>query len=333
MTTPLISTRTMVGLGDAIEAEIGCSALQAAMHMAGLPDISLFTQRAYLPHLGQLVFLEAVARRTERNLAWILKNNLRVSEYGAFGAYVTGGKTFGAALARTVAGMPWHPSHDRIFLARHGDVMRLTYSSHVRDAPGYRQYAPLAACVLLSIARPYCGRDATARLIRIDAPREGASSDWERFFGCEVRFDCENLSLDFDVDKLSLPRLVGPSPAATTIEDVAREASRSAPRDLVGVAEQLIRLAVLDGVVHLDSIAEQLRLGPRTFRRRLEAEGVSFRDLVKRHRIERASELLGDGTFSVRNVALAVGYSDAAHFVRAFKRETGRTPRELFNRT
>ncbi len=257
---------------------------------------------------------------------------LRISTYGAFGSCVTGADTLGQALKRIVAGTHRHLSHDRTSLERRGDVVRLAYDSHVRFAPGYVHYAPLAALVLLSIAAPYSGGNASVRLIRIDAPQQGALSDLERLFGCEVRFDSTSLSLDFGIEMMSRPRL-GPPPAATTIEDVARESSLAAPRDLVGVTEQLIRLAVLDGTVRLDAIAEQLRLGPRTFRRRLGAEGVTFRALVARHRANRATELLHDGAFSVRDVALSLGYSDAAHFVRAFKRETGRTPGQLMSIT
>lgn len=332
MTTPLISTRTMVGLGKAIEDSLGYNELHAAMDASGLPDVSLFTHCAYLPHLGQLAFLAAITQCSEGRLPQILADQLRVSDYGAFGGYVTGGKTFGAALVRTVTGIPWHTSHDRTSLIRRGHLMRLTYTSHVRHAYGYSYYAPLAARVIQSIAAPYFGQNTIAKLIRIDAPRQGALSEWEHLFGCEVRFDCESLSVDFDIEMLARPRLNPPS-VVTTIEDVARESSRLAPQDFVGVTEQLIRLAVLNGDVRLDAVAEQLRLGPRTFRRRLEAEGLTFRKLVAQHRANRAAELLGDGAHTVREVALSLGYSDAAHFVRAFKRETGHTPRGAPGRT
>ncbi|MCE8509801.1 hypothetical protein KBY28_15225 [Ruegeria pomeroyi] len=62
MTAPLISTRTMVGLGMAIAVALGNKELRAAMDVSGLPDISLFTHCAYLPHLGQLTFLAVVSQ-------------------------------------------------------------------------------------------------------------------------------------------------------------------------------------------------------------------------------------------------------------------------------
>ncbi len=316
----------MVGLGEAIEGALGRSALRAAMVASGLPDISLFTRHAYLPHLGQLAFLDAVARQTDARLADILEPRLRIGDYGAFGAYITGGRNFGEALARTVAATRWHTSHDRTALTRCGDVARLEYTSDIRHATGYREYAPLAACVLLSIARPYLGKGPVARRIRFDIPRQGSLSEWESFFGCEVRFDCERLALEFDSAALSRRRR---DAAAATIEDVRRESSVPAPRDLVGAIAQIIRLALLDGEVRLDAVARQIGFDPRTLRRRLEAEGVTFRDLLAGQRTERALELLGDGAYSVRDVALLLGCSDAAHFVHAFKRETGRTPGAL----
>jgi len=322
----------MGSLGRAIEATIGRGDLRTAIIASGLPGISFYTHRAYLPHLGQLAFLAAVAERCEGTLALKLAKHLCIDEYGAFGRYIHCGRTLGAALTRTVAAVPWHMSHDRASLSRRGDVVRLKLDTQVRNAPGYRHYAPMAAGVLRTVASPYVAKGAAARLIRIDAPRQGALSAWEQLFGCEVRFDCDILSIDFDVEALYSQRRGRPS-QHITIEDVARESSRQAPRDLVGTATELIRLAVLDGEVRLDAIAEQLRLGPRTFRRNLAAEGVSFRHLVSQLRAERAAELLTDGSHTVQEVALLLGYSDAAHFVRAIKRDTGRTPGTLLSRT
>jgi AraC-like DNA-binding protein len=44
-------------------------------------------------------------------------------------------------------------------------------------------------------------------------------------------------------------------------------------------------------------------------------------------RLERAKELLLHTSLPIAAIALRVGYSDAAHFVIAFKRDTGVTPR------
>jgi AraC-like DNA-binding protein len=78
----------------------------------------------------------------------------------------------------------------------------------------------------------------------------------------------------------------------------------------------------------LESIASQLELSPRTLRRRLAAEGVSFSTLVEQSRRDEALRLLRSSRLSVEDVARQLGYTNASTFVRAFHRWTGQTPKQ-----
>ncbi len=81
-----------------------------------------------------------------------------------------------------------------------------------------------------------------------------------------------------------------------------------------------------DDVPSLKSVARSLRLSPRTFRRHLEAEGLTFSALADEERRRRALHLLRSNELSVREVGERLGYSDVANFTRAFRRWTGKTP-------
>lgn len=78
----------------------------------------------------------------------------------------------------------------------------------------------------------------------------------------------------------------------------------------------------------LDEIAAERHVDPRTLRRHLAAEGVSFRDLRNEARRTLAIQLLEEGKCSVTQIALQLGYSDTGAFSRAFKQWTGISPRE-----
>lgn len=54
----------------------------------------------------------------------------------------------------------------------------------------------------------------------------------------------------------------------------------------------------------------------------------SFFDLVNGYRIERAKALLADPARKINEIAFDVGYTEAAHFNRSFKKITGQTPME-----
>jgi len=55
--------------------------------------------------------------------------------------------------------------------------------------------------------------------------------------------------------------------------------------------------------------------------------GVTPSTYIRRYRIRQACELLRNTDQSITQIALAVGFSDGAHFTRTFQREMGTTPR------
>ena len=82
----------------------------------------------------------------------------------------------------------------------------------------------------------------------------------------------------------------------------------------------------------IESAARVAGMSVRSFQRRLGDEGVSYSQLVDRVRLDRATRLLDTPGARVIDVALEVGYSDPAHFTRAFRRWTGVTPRQFRHR-
>jgi AraC-like DNA-binding protein len=78
----------------------------------------------------------------------------------------------------------------------------------------------------------------------------------------------------------------------------------------------------------MEAAAAELGMTSRNLRRMLEAESTSFRDLADEVRQTLAEEMLGLGKFSVKDVAARLGYSEVSSFTNAFKRWTGRAPRD-----
>jgi AraC-like DNA-binding protein len=74
-------------------------------------------------------------------------------------------------------------------------------------------------------------------------------------------------------------------------------------------------------------VAAHLRLSVRTLQRRLRDWGFSFEELVDDIRRAEATRLVSERRYSAMEIAFLLGYSDQAHFTRAFKRWTGLPPR------
>ena len=95
----------------------------------------------------------------------------------------------------------------------------------------------------------------------------------------------------------------------------------------VGVAGQ-VRSRLLHNPGELPSmptIADELHIDQRTLRRRLAAEGTSYRALLDEVRRQLALELLQQD-LSVEEISRHLGYAETANFTHAFKRWEGTAP-------
>ncbi|SFF37056.1 AraC-type DNA-binding protein [Fontimonas thermophila] len=81
-----------------------------------------------------------------------------------------------------------------------------------------------------------------------------------------------------------------------------------------------------EGLPTLVELAHTLNLSPRTLDRYLRREGTHYRELARRARLDKACALIATGDMSLTQIAYELGYTDAANFTRAFRRETGLSP-------
>lgn len=79
----------------------------------------------------------------------------------------------------------------------------------------------------------------------------------------------------------------------------------------------------------LEEVASTLCMTSRTLRRKLEAEGTSFRQLLDEIRYALACDYLRSPHMPIDDIAYALAFSDTPSFRRAFKRWSGRNAGEL----
>ena len=75
-------------------------------------------------------------------------------------------------------------------------------------------------------------------------------------------------------------------------------------------------------------IARRLAVSTRTLHRRLAQAGTSFEELLDETRRELAIGYLQRTEYSIADVAYLLGFAQVSSFDRAFRRWTGRSPRE-----
>ena len=82
------------------------------------------------------------------------------------------------------------------------------------------------------------------------------------------------------------------------------------------------------GKARADIVAHELGVSPRTLARRLEAEDLTFSSLLQKLREDLGRRYLADDHLSISQIAWLLGYREIGSFSHAFKRMTGKSPRE-----
>ncbi len=267
----------------------------------------------------------AMRRLDDEALGWFGRR-LPWGSYGMLARASTGAQTLGLALAR------WCRHHQLLTDA-------IALQVHQRDGVAevrLIEHRPLhidAEFARVSVLRNLHGlacwwidSQLSLREARFTHAPPPHASAYAALFPGPIAFGAAHTALVFDAAYLHLP-LVRDEDALN------RMLHRALPlmvvpyrRDRLLVSRLLRVLRNQTEQAHTaDSLAAQLHLSARSLHRQLHAEGDSLQALKDRVRRERAQQLLL-GSLPIEQVALAVGFSNAKAFSRAFSVWCGMPP-------
>jgi AraC-like DNA-binding protein len=214
----------------------------------------------------------------------------------------------------------------RIRLEEAGAEARMVVDGHeiTPDVRAFLVERDLAAAVtaLREVANP------APPLLRVafahGAPRDDAA--YVDAFGIRPSFRRDESFFSFAAEVLDRPMPETDPQTARACERECRELL-ARRRARVGLAAQVRdRVLAQPGRSDIETIAREFAVTSRTLRRRLEAEGTSFRALQNETRQVLAEEFLATGAMTIEDISERLGYSDPSNFVHAFRRWTGATP-------
>lgn len=293
-------------------------------------DVELIEDRnVYIPQQSVVRFIEAMARAAgDANLGLLLVPNMDVSAYGSFGRYITEADTLGQAIKRSIVALQYHSSFDNLSVTIAKEELRLGYKFALTGSRGYESVACAAAGELLSLFKAYLPDNWRPLRVELDIPIPSLTSIFEDVFQCPVIFNAPAVAVVVERHRLmAAPRRT--SRSILTLADVARDRPGGAPRSLLQIAIAQICAQLMAGDVSIKDAARSMDMSVRTLQRELRRAGADFRGLTSAVRIQRAMEMLCDGTASIINISEDLGYSSPAGFSRAFQKATGFCPREF----
>lgn len=162
---------------------------------------------------------------------------------------------------------------------------------------------------------------------RFTYPAPAYAAAYRELFGDDVLFDCAENKLLVGAELLSKPLHFG-NPTMLKLyqhqcDEVLAQIDQGA--EYVRRVKQVL-LATPGEFPTIGAVAAQLNLGVRTLRRRLDAEGTSYKNIVQQLRCELAETYLRASPLSIFEIADMLGYQDVSNFRRAFIHWKGVSP-------
>jgi len=257
---------------------------------------------------------------------------VRPGTFHALGLGIVSSTSVLAALKRIQRYGSIVSTNGRLVLLQHDGLLSL------ETRPNEMTVMPTIHCVdalvvgLCRILMQCAGPSAMPAKVVFMRPRMAPAESYREVLGCPVEFDGQHIAIWFDAAAAARPVLSGNVELAAEADKLAaRYIDALAPDSTAARVRALLLKAMPSGEFDQDGIARSLNQSASTLQRRLRKEGTTYQNLLDRTRQEMALEYLRQGRHSLVDIAFLLGFTDQSNFTRAFRRWTGKTPREYLS--
>lgn len=150
------------------------------------------------------------------------------------------------------------------------------------------------------------------------------------YFGCQVLFGRQSLSLCFDLATMRQPLSGASRELAQYNDQIVMSYLQKLDRDdIVTRVRARIVAGLSGGSFHRAAVTASLHMSAGTLQVKLARSGLSFQQMLDDTRHDLALGYVEQSRLSITEIAFMPGFSDLSNFIRAFKRWTGQSPTEF----
>lgn len=211
------------------------------------------------------------------------------------------------------------------WLERHDNLLRVCNSISGTAGTLHLEHTQwLQNVMMVYVIRQFAGPNWAPATIAFEArytPGPETQSRWPhtRFLsGQKVSW------IDVPISLLSLPNPVKPAASVPSEREFRRIGT-----DAITALKMMLPSSLDKGSLGIAEVAEIAGTSVRSLQRGLASAGLTYSRLLDQVRFEKGADLLRKTDARIIDVAFATGYTDPAHFARAFRRMAGITPREF----
>ena len=285
-----------------------------------------------IPVKNQIKFLSVVAEQLPDPFLGIhIAEGIDIREAGLVYYVIASSETLGDALSRLARYSGITNEGLRITCDERKDItVKFEYLGVSRLSDRHQMECFVA--ILIRLCRQLTGLSLSPTRIKLTHRRTELPTGIKKVFGCNVAFGS-------DVDEVVYPRFaksiatVNADPYLNSLlvrycEEILSNRSVQSGAWRLKV-ENAIAPLLPHGQAKMGEIAKRLGASGRTLTRVLASEGCTFSGVLDTLRFDLAKSYLREKNLPTSEVAWLLGFQNVSAFFHAFKRWTGKTPKQL----
>ncbi|WP_083241576.1 AraC family transcriptional regulator [Methyloceanibacter stevinii] len=288
----------------------------------------------FIPYAAYLAILDNAAANTGReDIGLLLGNRQSIAALGPLGRVMCHAATLGEALSEFAAFQIGNSTGATVYLMQADRDVVLGYGIYDPAVHASVHVHDVVVAVGCKLVKELTLGSVVPEEVWLARPAPQDLKPYRSLGGMTVRFGQSHSGVVVGSAGLAC-RL--PQGNATLHEAALTELApdlAKARKSVAGLVRHELRHLLLTSRARMDDAAAHLGVHPRSLRRRLQEEGVTFEELKDEVRYAMARDLLRLGALSVTDIATTLDYSSASSFVHAFGRWSGISPAKWRKKT
>lgn len=252
---------------------------------------------------------------------------MRIEGYGEFGAHVAQAATLHEAIQTFCCEVKGECSAADYTLTPDGAKAWFCHGpSH--DSPLLKQHELYAFSIMLQVIRLAMGSDWCPARIRLQTKDKVYLSDNDCMRNTDVEFGSRTTAIELPLRCLATPlKNTTDSISLGNVPGTDRFPAQLPADPMIALQRLISSFIQHSQQPTIELTAESIGVSKRSLQRFLNSKATSYSKLIDRTRFDMAVPLLSDSSLTVTEISAQLGYSNIAHFSRAFRRITGMSPR------
>ncbi len=317
----VVRARYLAHIADKLDAK----GIPVERYLAGIhvPRDLLQQPDAIVSALSLLQFMELAVRDTGWDLLGYEAGSVPIADHGPVGSYIMGAPTLYQAARRLITGYKRETSITDDYIAFEGGMAWICITPTLGSREQKQQVELYNLNILQQLVRSALGSGWVPERVKICATEEQVLAEVPGMARLDVEFGADTTAIALPIDRLAAPLRKRSGSREWKGDEQYQDGMLTL--DTMNALRRLVE-TYLPYNPTLEMVSRLTGISRRSLQRFLEAHGTSFSRLVEQVMLNRAIQLLGDTRLPLKEVARELGYSELAHFSRAFRRMTGLAP-------